>query len=167
MDKKELYAYLAGIIDGEGSLMIRKSTWRLGKDMQNPQYNARVGFKMNREELPKIFKKTFGGHYHKDKKVYQSKNGFKTNKPMYCYNAEHNLAYKIVDAVYPYLVLKKQQADLILELRKTKEMPERKSSGEFHGQPYSPAFIQKLENLYLKINLLNSGSTFSQDSDAQ
>lgn len=151
---KIIDAYLAGIIDGEGSVMIRKSTYRMRnpkyKDCKNPQYSVRVGIKMATPVVLDLLKDKFGGHIHKEKRIYQSKNSFKSNKIMYCYNAEHKLAENILRTLLPYLHLKQEQAKLALQVIEIKKQYGRKrqSNGKFHGQPYSHNLINKLEKLY-------------------
>lgn len=56
MNQKEIMAYLAGIIDGEGYLGIRKITSSIG----NPCYYDRMCFYMQDKRPAELFAKFFG-----------------------------------------------------------------------------------------------------------
>jgi len=151
MTETEIYAYLAGILDGEGSLMIRKSTYRLRNpkfaDCKNPSYNPRIGVKNTNEDVIKLFKQVFHGHYHKDKKLYPSKWGVHQNKIIYSYGAEHRLAVVICKTLMPYLIIKKKQAEKLLELNALKHLKRSNS--------YTLEMIEKFEKLYREVKHLN------------
>ena len=173
MRNETILAYLAGFIDGEGSLMIRKNNYRVINpkygDCKNPQYSPRVGVKNTREEPLILLKETFGGYLQKDKKIYPSISGFKSNKPIYVYSAEHNIAYLVVETLLPYLIIKKKQAEVILELRETKKEATKnryKNNAEFHGKPYRQESILKFEQLYNEVKILNGSSIEGCASDS-
>lgn len=157
MSREEILAYLAGIIDGEGSLMIRRSTYRMRNpkycDCKNPVFNPRIGLKNANEDVIKLMKNVFGGHYHKYKRLYPSpKWGIRQNKIMYSYGVEHRLAERICIALLPYLIIKKEQANKLIELQNLKRSPLCKRRG---GQPYSKEIIEKFEQLYMVVKTLN------------
>jgi hypothetical protein len=154
MNKQILYSYLAGIIDGEAYLGIKKSTWgmRNRPDVKSPTYSERVQIRMSNPEVLKIFKDNFGGRFYKEPKIYQSKNGFKTSKCMYIYTASDKIAAGIVKIVYPYLIEKKMQAKYILELRKSKDSKEaRIRGGQKQKRAMSNNVLNKRELLYQSI----------------
>lgn len=162
MSNEMILNYLAGFVDGEGSLMIRKSNYRITNpkynDCKNSQYSPRIGVKNTCEEPLIILKKMFGGHLQLNKKIYPSVSGFKSNKPLYVYNAEHNIAYLIAEALYPYLIVKKRQAETILKLRELKKEASQnrdKTNKGFHGKAYRQESITKFEQLYQEIKKLN------------
>lgn len=157
-----IFAYLAGLMDGEGSFMIRKSFYRVRNkkygDCKNPMYTPRVGVKNTNREVIELMKSIFGGHMSKEKRVYQSKNGHKRRKILYIYNAEHRIALNICEKLLPYLIIKKEQAKLLLELDKLKEKAKKdrdKSIKGFHGKPYKKEYIEKFEELYQRVKELN------------
>ena len=154
---KELLSYLAGIIDGEGTITIRKSTYRIRviKDCKNPMYSTRITLKMSVEEIPKLLKQTFNGHYYKEKKIYNGKNSFRTNCIMYCYEINNKSACDMLDKIYPYLIVKKKQAEIIFELKELKLNKEREKIVLKGCPPFTKDYIKKLDNLYLKIKKLN------------
>lgn len=162
MSNEIILAYLAGFVDGEGSLMIRKNNYRITNpkygDCKNPQYSPRVGVKNTCEEPLVLLKETFGGHLQLNKKIYPSVSGFKSNKPLYVYNAEHNIAYSIVKTLLPYLIVKKKQAETLLKLRDSKKDATKnrdKTDKGFHGKAYRQESISDFEELYQEVKRLN------------
>ena len=153
MTKKELYAYLAGIIDGEAYIGIKKSTYgmRKRKDVKSPVYHERVQIRMGCGEILELFAKTFGGYCRKEPRIYQSKSGFKSNKIMHIYSATDKRAAKIIKIVRPYLIEKRKQADAILTLRKSKESRLGRKHGGPTGRTMSREVLDEREALYLSI----------------
>ena len=155
-------AYLAGIVDGEGSIMIRKSVYRLNNpkynDCVNPSYSPRITIKNTCEAPLKLMQKTLGGSYYKDKKIYQSKNSFHINKVLFCYGAEHRIAYNIINVLLPFLLIKKQQAKKLIQLVKLKEkysLHRDKSKKGFNGKPYTLEAVKAFDKLYMEVKKLN------------
>lgn len=159
----ELFAYLAGILDGEGSIMIRKNTYRIRNpkynDCKNPQYLPKISIKMNTDIVLKIFKEFFNGTLYKEKTIYQSKNGFKTNKFMYVYHVENKSAFILLERLLPFIRIKKEQTITVLNIKNLKQeyRNKREKNGKFQGQPYSKDLIEKLEHLWIKVKTLNGG----------
>ncbi len=145
-------AYLAGILDGEGSIMIRKTDYRVRNpkygDCVNPSYTPRVGIKNTNEDVIKLFKDVFHGHYHRDRVVYYSQNGFRPTKIIYSYGAEHRLAVIICKTLLPYLIIKRRQAEKALELDALKY-------STFRSKAWLPADIEKFEKIYWEVKSLN------------
>jgi len=153
MKKIELIAYLAGIIDGEAYVGIKKSTYgmRKRKDVKSPTFSERVQIRMGNKEILSLFKKTFGGHLRVEPRVYQSKSGFKSHKIMTLYLATDKMASEIIKAVYPYLIEKKIQARCILKLRKSKDSKEARLGGIM-----SQKVLKKRESLYQQIKSIHN-----------
>ncbi len=103
-------AYIAGLIDGEGYIGIKKASVR--KDCFNPCYHARIQIRMVDEPAIKFIADTLGGNYYKEKP--NADNG----RPLYCYQASDKIAATILETVLPYLKVKKQSAETVLHLRK-------------------------------------------------
>lgn len=124
--EEKLLAYLAGCLDCDGSFSIKRDTYamRVRGDSSVPIFQERVMFAQVREELPILFKQCFGGSYGISKSP--STNG----KPVYHWEVRNRQAVTCVKSVLPYLIIKRRQAELILELRKLKEQP-RIQSGTF------------------------------------
>lgn len=158
MTKKELYAYLAGVLDSEAYVGIKKSTWgmRNRADIKSPTYSERVQIRMSNKEILQLFRDTFGGTYYREKRIYQSKSGFKSSKIMYCYIASDQVATGIIQNTYPYLIEKKLQAGAILELRKSKESKEaRWRGGMKQRRVMNPEVQAKREKLYQFVKSLH------------
>ncbi|MBM3118943.1 MAG: hypothetical protein FJ006_05225 [Chloroflexi bacterium] len=100
-------AYLAGFFDGEGCVTVVKGKNHLG----NIQYSLRVIVSNTNEYVLKMYQFSFGGRIQKHKH----------NKPKWrdCYfwQLSSTQAYTFLKCVYPYLTLKKSQADLAFEFQ--------------------------------------------------
>jgi len=146
---KIIYAYLAGLLDGEGYIGIKKTNNRA--DCVNPQYHERIQIRMVDEPAIKLFKETFGGNYYREK-ASRSK---LSKKPLYCYQASDKLASEIIKKLIPYLLIKNRQAKLILELRKSKESKESRLRGSPAKRPMKPEIVQLRESLYNQIKSIH------------
>ena len=104
-------AYIAGIIDGEAYIGIKKTAAKKGNRI-TPSYNARIQIRMVNEEAIEFISNAFGGKYHKEPT--HSAQG----RPLFCFHASDLKAEKILKKVRPYLRVKKYSADNVLELRK-------------------------------------------------
>lgn len=109
MIKETDIAYLAGLLDGEAYIGIKKSTVR--KDCATPGYHARIQVRMVDEAAIRFLADTMGGNY------YREKPNCKNGRPLYCYQASDLLAEKAILAVLPYLRVKRASAEKTLELR--------------------------------------------------
>lgn len=159
MNKKILYAYLAGIVDGEGYVGIKKSTWGMKNrpDVKSPTYHERVQIKMNNPVVLEMFKKEFGGSFYKDSKIYQRKGSYHTNKIMYCYQATDKIASIILKSLLPFLHIKKEQAICCLKLRKSKESKKAKlRGGQNQKRTMNKNVLKDRENLYKKVLSIHS-----------
>ena len=151
--------YLAGIIDGEGCIYIKKSTYRLRNpkynDCINPSYSIRLQVKMNDERVLQILKNKFGGTLYKEKRIYISKlsieHNIKTNRLMWVWQCGDRNATKALKKLLPFLIIKKEQAKNALKLSIIKDWKNRK------WRTYPKNIIDKMENLYLNGKRLNSG----------
>ena len=148
MRKNELIAYLAGIVDGEGYVGIKKTNNR--SDCRNPQYHERIQVRMVDECVIKLFKDTFGGNYYKE-----TNHSKYSKKPLYCYQASDKLAASIIKILIPFLVLKKRQAGLILNLRESKNDPSARLRGSPAKRLMRPEIVQFRELLYQRIKAIH------------
>jgi len=150
-------SYIAGLIDGEGYIGIKKSTYksRVIKDMVNAEYHERIQIRMVDEEAIKFIKENLGGNYYREKPHSNSP------KPLFCYQASDLLAAKILKLLYPFLRIKKKNAEVILKLRESKNNRlayggnrggRRKGKG--FGMPKE--IVEERESLYLLAKSLNT-----------
>lgn len=147
-------AYMAGIIDGEAYVGIKKSTWgqRNRADIKSPTYHERIQIKMNCCKILKLFKDNYGGSLYQEKKIYQSVIGFKTRKLMWVYGSTDKAASTILTDMLPLLIEKKRQAKLCLLLRKSKESKEsRMRGGRNQKRKMSKKILDYRESLYQRI----------------
>lgn len=116
MDKVTL-AYLAGAMDSDGCFGVKRSTYhmRVLKDAANPTFSERVMLKQVTPQIPELLHSLFGGSY------FLGKAGSANGKPLYCFQTTDKQGAAMCAALLPYLRVKKRQAELLLELRHSKE----------------------------------------------
>lgn len=98
-------AYLAGLVDGEGCISIVRQN-----RVDNLCNMLVVG--MSDKEGPEMFKEVFGGSV-------LSRRRRHNYKVMYTWRVYSRQAARALEILYPYLVIKKKQADICLELAKS------------------------------------------------
>ena len=105
---KKKHAYLAGIIDGEGHIYICRA-----KDSKSGKryYTMGLDISSTDERLPLWIKENYGGNYYlkKDKGVRTG------NYWRWC--IQSNKAVKVLQDVFPYLVIKREQALIAIEFQ--------------------------------------------------
>lgn len=114
-------AYLAGIVDGEGSICIYRVNPAKYNRYQNPNFRCCLHISNTKKELFDWIEEHFGNLNQKHKK--QMRVIFKKNSKHERYIYEWIInAHRMVDLctqLIPYLVLKKRQAELVLQFRAT------------------------------------------------
>jgi len=143
----ELLAYLAGLVDGEAYIGIKKSLPKKQNGERSPTYHERIQIRMVNEIAIKIFSDTFGGSYYREAPHADK------GKPLYCYQVSDRNACRILRELLPYLQVKKRDAELVLELRKLKEQPH--SYGRGKGS-MSEVDLHNREILYKQLKVLHS-----------
>lgn len=113
------HAYLAGVIDSDGAISIIK---RLRQStLTGYQYRELVQITwLKTPEAENFFmtlKKRYGGSVFT---VIKKANEYGQAKPVVKYTAEATATEKILRDVYPYLILKADQAAAIIEMRELK-----------------------------------------------
>ena len=102
---KILYAYIAGIIDGEGSITLQPNTTK-------GCYTIRVSVGNTNEWLIQLLKNQFGGNFYPKR----SKN--KNAKLAWEWAVQSRKANEFLRLILPYLQLKHPQAELALSYQK-------------------------------------------------
>lgn len=125
------FAYMAGLLDGEGCIRVRL--------YQRNKISVIVTIQMTEQNALLLFKKYFGGG------LRQKKEKTKGGLPVFRYYASRRVAIKLLKSLYPYLILKKARADLAFKVESIKLS----NSGE------DPRAGEKLE-LAGKLNMMNS-----------
>jgi len=95
-------AYLAGFFDGEGCITIIKGKNHMG----NVQYSLRAIVSNTNDYVLQMYEFSFGGRIQKRK---YKKPGW---RDCYAWELSSTRAYEFLKCVYPYLTIKKAQADL-------------------------------------------------------
>jgi len=158
MEQKSIYgnqtqavqiAYLAGIYDGEGTIRINKcgtAMYRAKHKTINPTYIAHLCLGMIDKRIPELLCKVFGGHMR-----YERAPEGKNCRGVWRWEStgRQNVT-RIVTMLYPYLIVKKAQADVVLDLCNNWETPYSRSAGVGQRE------ILRREQLYQKMKKLNA-----------
>ena len=165
MNKIDL-AYLAGVLDSDGYFTIKRSTYgmRVVKDCWNPTFSEMIGLKQTCPIVVDLIHENFGGYRHVEKP--SAKNG----QPLHVVQLGNKKAALLAKAVLPYLRIKRRQAELLLELRETKDHPDKTKRparmtnnrwGPYpsHRSVNSPAIIERRSGLLAEIRSLNDTRT--------
>jgi hypothetical protein len=111
-------AYLAGIIDGEGTITCCRAIQSYYKNSPNKKiYGYRLLCKVSNTDLELLYwiKERFGGRISKWSNNYTEKATLRGWKKGYSIDWWTKDATEIVKLVYPYLIIKKRQATLALK----------------------------------------------------
>lgn len=130
-------AYIAGLVDCDGSIMIHKS-----------QSVIVVAIYNTRESMITWLYARLGGYIHKRE---FNKGSFDGKKPLYMWRVTSKRCFDLLKAIYPFLVLKQKQADLAMCMHRLKQ--ETKS---YTGVKLAPEQIARRSELYELIRLANA-----------
>ncbi len=154
-------AYIAGLVDGEAYIGIKKdgslTNGRLARG-----YHERIQIRMVDEEAIRFISETLGGNYYKEKPHATG------GRPLYCYQANDLKAAEILNALQPYLKVKRRVAVRVLQLRLRKENPHKTAYRRNIKTRWGyevPAIRHRLseeelrlrEQLYIECKAINSG----------
>lgn len=138
MTKKELLAYTAGLIDGEGYMGL------IPHSVTKNSYSPKVKVASTTMELVQFLHNNFGGHL--DKLRISSQSNHKSSA-MWTLSNGINVG-PFLEKLLPYLKVKNKQANLILKY--IKEYPYKKMR-----QKDNKDIILKRQEIYKQIRLLN------------
>jgi hypothetical protein len=137
--------YLAGLIDGEGYISIRPDN-KNGRSHFKPV--IKMAFAEKSAYLLFEIKERLGGHIHKRVSKKEKHND------SYCWEVQtFSAVKKVLDYVYPYLILKKEQARLALVLIETKSVGKELKSRRFNI--LDPQVLDKRQRLYNLVKGMN------------
>lgn len=121
--KESEVAYIAGLFDGEGNINIYKVERTSSK---GPVYDLTIAiYSTNREVIDWLYG-LFGGYV--QTKNHLKNSGYKSHwKECYSWRLSSNQAQDFLRLVYPYLRIKKSQADIAIEFQEVK----RTKNGQF------------------------------------
>lgn len=107
MDRVHSVAWAAGFFDGEGHI-------RIAKHSKRGSYMLSISAVQATPEPIELLQKLFGGTAHKRVKSYRG-----ALKVMFTWQASSKLAEGILMEMLPYLVVKRDEAELAFEFRRT------------------------------------------------
>ncbi len=140
MTKKETLAYLAGIVDGEGYIGIKRDHIK-GRGI-NPVYYERMSVAGTSKPMIDLFISFFKcgqAYFHRHSKL--SRRGY------WSWETSNLKAVSVIKQLYPYIRIKKPEVKLILQLYENK----RKKYGTLPKE-----IIEIRENLYQGIKSLHT-----------
>lgn len=103
------WAYLAGLIDGEGTVKITSKLRHYGYRY----YQPRICVTNTKMALLDYCKDNFGGF------IYISAKGTSKRNVAYRWSLSGDRAVTVLKALLPYLVIKKNQADIVIKFRES------------------------------------------------
>jgi len=155
-NKKELiYSYLAGFIDADGSITITiersKRKTKTGEKLQE-QYCVKLSAHNCKIEPIQMLSEEFGGGKIRFKKTGKAKN-HDNWRPCYEWMITKNKAALAIKLLLPFLLIKKKQAELCLQLDKIKK------THSASKRRWNPELNEKINNQFVllksEVNLLN------------
>ena len=146
-------AYLAGIVDGEGSICIYRVNPAKYNRYQNPSFRGVLNISNTKKELFDWIEEHFG-NLNKSKK--HKRAIFKKNSTherwIYEWVVQGHRLVDICTQIMPYLVLKKRQCELMIEFRKTFEL----QKGYGAHTPLDANIIALREDIRVEMSQLNA-----------
>lgn len=139
LTKNEAYRYLAGFFDGEGCLTINKQN-RGGRYISQ-EYKIRVIVTNSNIDILNVHKNIFGGKIY----IRKAKNG-RNHKISYQWHISNQTAYNFCKTMVKYLILKKKQAELLINFY------EKRISNEY---PIKIEELNRREKILQEIRILN------------
>jgi hypothetical protein len=114
MNQREKLAYLAGIIDGEGSIML----WKSNIDpKRRGQFNLRVNVSSTDKCLMEWLFNNFGGHFYEMNAP--SRKAKPHWKQQYIWEVSRPHMLNFLKSIYDFLVIKKERCKIAIEFRET------------------------------------------------
>jgi len=146
-------AYLAGIVDGEGSICIYRVNPAKYNRYQNPSFRGALHVSNTRYELFEWIEKHFSNlnPAKKSKRAIFRKNSIH-DRWIYDWCIQGHRMTDLLQQLLPFLVLKKRQAELMIEFRKTFEI----QKGFGAHTPLNPEIIALREDIRTEMTRLNA-----------
>lgn len=150
-----VHAYLAGIVDADGTIGIKRSTYamRVTRDCEQATYSERICVKQVEPHAIDALHGAFGGYR------FTAKASALRGKPLHGWQVTDRKAGVALRALLPFLRIKRMQAENCLALRAVKERSKRArvARGRGHtGSARRPEDISnEMEILYAVAHALN------------
>src|SRR3990167_3183108 len=150
MMSKKTAAYLAGFIDGEGTLTITTGTVK-----GSTFYRPHLVISSTNREIIEWFKNSFGGWTRGGLNI----NNENWNELFRWTLHRENLLVPFLEKVKPYLKIKKRHAEILLQFVKLFDKKdysyERRQNGTIVKKIISPEILSKRKELFEEIKKLN------------
>lgn len=140
MNRREILAYMAGIIDGEGSIML----WKNKNSKKRGQYNLRINVSSTDKCLIDWINTHFAGHCYMVNAPSRQNPNWK--KQFLWQLPSPNLLTFMIELV-PFLIIKKERFQIAIKFRETFEKWQR---------PLKQETLDLRESYYVQMKLLNS-----------
>lgn len=150
MNDELTLAYLAGSMDADGFFTMTRRTLR-----GCTTYSEMVGLGQLSDAVPRMLQERFGGYIQfRERKGDHAKNW----RPVYYWAAVNRDAARAVEALRPFLIVKARQAEILLSLRASKNLPaaqRRAVRVGVRGVALNPEVVASRIALYDEIKRLN------------
>ena len=136
--------YMAGFTDGEGCISLPSAGsnyYRKGSCKKYYYISPKVVIANTRRDVLQKFKNQFGGY------ISPGKAANSKWKPVFSYQLEHKRALTFIKAIYPFLVLKRKQAELIFKYYKVSNGRTKRAFTEYR--------LNRLRSLKMEMHVLN------------
>jgi hypothetical protein len=152
-------AYIAGLIDGEGCIRIQKQS----EKTHNPKYTPQISFTNTNHQSVELISNFFGGA-----KIYihePSKYGYPNRKICYrTYKAGSTSVAIILKKLLPYLLIKEQEAKLLIEytdnFKPASGVGRNVKNGRFiGGRKRTPEESERREKIYQELKAIHDYRT--------
>lgn len=134
-------AYAAGIIDGEGTLYIKRDKRRNQAGEERVSHHVHIAVKMCDEGVLKWLHETFGGGMAPVKHV-------PGKRPLFRWEIASDRSFAFLMSIRPYMRVKARQADLALDFENLRGR---------HGRITPDSVVRAREAIYYAIRRLNYG----------
>lgn len=148
-------AYLAGIVDADGTIGIKRNTYamRVRGDATQPNFEERVCVRQVEPHAVDALKAAFGGYR------YVSAPSAKNGRPLEGWEVRNRQAVACLRSLLPFLRIKRKQAENCLALRVLKECSKKakvaRGRGHVGAAPRDPALTAQMEALTATAHSLN------------
>ena len=158
-------AYLAGLIDGEGYIGIKRSAAYRCQGRQTRGYAARIQCRMVEPAALELLDRLFGGHLYRERVSIN-----RVRRPLICWSVSNAQAEAAIRALAPYLRIKRNVAATVLRLRhlqrhsakhRTKVTGERRFPNKYGvvrivpNMSFSDDYVARCETLWMRCRTLN------------
>jgi hypothetical protein len=162
MTRETDLAYIAGLLDGEAYIGIKRVT-TLRNGRVNPAYHPRIQVRMVDEPAIAFLAETLGGTYYKERAAHDNR------RTLYCYAASDKLAIGVLESVLPYLRVKREVALAVLSLHDLRKQGDKVAvlttmknrwgvEQPFTRWRYSESHIAACESLWQRCSDINHGA---------